>query len=119
MEFQGFDSWEEMQDAINKAREQADTRVRPWQAAIRPGNYFVQGTEYGFCIFGVVLESDDEFLQSEQGRHFRFCNCFSVACPDGEAGDVHVSVIGKVITEEVFNRYRDKGWVVEDGDRFD
>lgn len=118
MEFQSFDTWDEAMAAINEARQAADGRVKPWQAAIKAGDYFVQGTEYDFLIFGQVLESDDEYYQSEEGKHFRFCRCFSVACPDSESGDVHVSVIGLVITEEVFNRFKDKGWVVEEGDSF-
>ena len=35
MEFQGFDTYEEMMDAIDKAREAADVRVQPWQSAIK------------------------------------------------------------------------------------
>lgn len=119
MEFEPFDTWDEMIGAIDKARVEADKMVQPWQAEIKPGDHFVQGTEYGFFIFGVVMESDDEFLQSEEGKYYRFCKCFSVACPDGEMGDVHVSVIERVIGETVFNRFRDKGWAVEDGDTFD
>ena len=118
MEFQGFDSYEEMMDAIDKAREAADTRVAPWQADVKAGDYFVQATEYGFLIFGHVQESDEEFYKTDKGKHFRFCRCFSVACPEGELGDVHVSVITLVISESVFRRYEAKHWAVEDGDTF-
>lgn len=118
MEFQSFDSYEDMMAAIDEARMTADGRVKPWQAAIRPGDHFVQGTEYGFLIFGEVLNTDDEFYKSEEGKNYRFCKCYSIACPDGEMGDVHVSVIGLVIKEDVFRRFRDKGWAVEEGDNF-
>lgn len=34
------------------------------------------------------------FLDTEPRlKHYRFCRCFSVACPEGELGDVHVSVV--------------------------
>lgn len=105
-------------EAINKARVVADSRVKQWQAVIKAGDYFVQATPYGFLIFGQVLESDNEFYKSEEGKNYRFCKCYSVACPEGELGDVHVSVIGLVIEEQVFNRFKDKGWLVEDGDNF-
>lgn len=119
MEFESFDSYEAMMDAINKAREEADKKVQPWQAVIMPGDFFLQATPYGFLIFGQVLEGEGEFYKSEEGKNYRFCKCYSVAVPEGEMGDVHVSVINLVIKEKVFNKFRDKGWVVEEGDTFD
>lgn len=116
MEFESFDTFDEMLAAIDKARVAADSRVLPWQSEIKPGDYFVQGTPYGFLIFGQVLEADDAFYKSDEGKHYRLCQCYSVACPEGEMGDVHVSVIGMVINETVFKRFEAKGWTVEPGD---
>lgn len=116
MEFESFESFDQMMDAIDAARIQADKRVQPWQAAIKPGDYFVQATPYGFLIFGKVLEPEGEFHETEQGRNYRFCKCYSEACHDGEMGDVHVSAISLAITEEVFLRFKEREWIVQDGD---
>ena len=116
MEFQSFDTFEEMMEALEKARIAADGRVLPWQSEITAGDYFVQTTEYGFLIFGQVLESNDEFYKSEQGQHYRLCRCYSVACIEGECGDVHVSVISLKISQAVFEHFKEKNWNVEDGD---
>lgn len=118
MEFQSFDSYEAMMEAINRAREAADKNVQVWQAQIKAGDHFIQGTPYGFLIFGEALNTDDEFYKTPEGRNYRFCQCFSVACPDGEYGDIHTSVVSLVISEAVFNRFKDKGWNVEEGDSF-
>ena len=113
MEFQAFDSWDEMMGAIDKARIAADGRVQDYQAAIKAGDFFVQDTEYGFYIFGEILQADDEFYKSVEGKNYRFCKAYSVACIEGECGDVHVSVISAVISKALFESIRDKGWSIE------
>ncbi len=94
MEF--FDSVEEIFEAERKAREAADARVQDWQAKIKVGDYFRQETDYGFEIYGEVLEE----CEAEHLKYYRFCYCFSVACPLGEKGDVHVCQITEVISRE-------------------
>lgn len=102
MEF--FDSVEEMFEAERKAREAADARVLGWQAKIKVGDYFRQKTDYGFDIYGEVLEEHNaEFL-----KHYRFCYCFSVACPLGEKGDVHMSQITELISREEYEAIKAK-----------
>jgi hypothetical protein len=113
LEVQSFNSWDEMMSAINEARIVADGRVKDWQSAIKPGDHFIQSTEYGFYIFGEVLESDDDYYRSDEGKNYRFCRCYSVAVPDSECGDVHVSVIGAIISKEVFEKFREMNWNVD------
>ena len=96
MEF--FDSVEEMFEAERKAQEEANARVQEWQKQIKVGDCFRQETDYGFDIFGEVLEQ----CEAEHLMHYRFCYCFSVACPEGEKGDVHMSQITEVISREAF-----------------
>jgi len=76
----------------------ADERVQEWQKAIKKGDYFWQETEYEFSIYGEVLENDYE----GELQHYRFCKCYSSACPEGEIGDVHLSVISGILTREEF-----------------
>ena len=80
--------------------------MRPWQARAEPGDRFVSVSPEGLVIFGQVLEGYAE----ERLQHYRFCRCYSVVCPEGELGDVHVSTIGGFITAEQFDEAREKGW---------
>jgi len=105
-----YDSTEEMLDDLGQAMQEADEKVKPWQAEIKKGDYFWQETEYGFKIYGKVLNnaylvspSDEEGISGEKHlRNYRFCKCYSEACPEGETGDVHMSVIGGLLTREEF-----------------
>ena len=99
-----FDSIEEMLEAEKKAREAADARTQDWQKKIKPGDCFRQETPYGFDIYGEVLEEHD----AEHLKNYRFCYCFSAACPDGEKGDVHVSQVTEVISREDYEAVKAK-----------
>ena len=109
MEVEFFDTMEEAMEHLEEARKAADARVQPRQAAVKPGDCFINEGPDDPVIFGEVLEGYDE----ERLQHYRFCRCFSVACPEGELGDVHVSTIVRVISREVFEEARGKGWVLE------
>jgi len=78
-----YDTVEEMLDDLSKAMQEADKRVKPWQAQIKKGDYFRQETEYGFDIHGQVLHG----YREKRLRNYRFCYCFSPACPEGERGE--------------------------------
>ena len=98
-----------MLDDLSRAMQAADERVQDWQKAIKKGDCFLffrhsaerdwEETEYGFRIYGEVLE--DAYCE-EYLKNYRFCNCHSSACPEGELGDVHLSVIGGLIAREEF-----------------
>jgi len=98
MHIQFFDSFEEMMAAEKEAREAADNRTHDWQKQLKPGDCFVSPTPYGFNIYGVVLQS----YKQEHLQNYRLCNCYSVACPNGERGDTHVSTIAALISRETF-----------------
>jgi hypothetical protein len=98
MQITMYDTWENMIEAMQRASREADARVKPWQREIKVGDCFVQQTEYGFPIFGEVLAT----YQERHLKHYRFCFCFSEACPEGEKGDVHTSVITSLIDEAAF-----------------
>ena len=122
MEIQMFDSNEEMLNAVRRAREAADAQVQPWQAAIKPGDFFVRVAMLCselLTIYGEIIESpypeDREIFAQPHMRHYRLSKCFSEACPEGEMGDVHVSSIRAVIEQEEFEFARLKGWPPLDG----
>ena len=112
MHVEFFDSLEEAQARLRQAMEAADARVKPWQAAVKVGDCFIADSgEEDLVVFGEVLEA----YQEAHLQHFRFCRCYSVACQEGEVGDVHVSTILCVISREVFELARLHGWDVEEG----
>jgi len=43
----------------------------------------------------------------------RFCRCHSVACPEGELGDVHVSTVRCRISRRFLEQMRQAGWAME------
>ena len=94
-----YNSTEEMLDDLSRAMQEADSRVKPWQSEIKKGDCFWHDTEYGFQIYGEVLKKP---YREKHLRHYRFCKCFSEACPDGEMGYVHTSVISGLLTREEF-----------------
>ena len=94
-----YDSTEDMLDDLGQAMQEADKRVKPWQAEIKKGDCFWQDTEYSFKIYGKILKNA---YRKKELKHYRFCKCYSEACPEGETGDVHTSVIGGLLTREEF-----------------
>lgn len=110
MHVEFFDSLEEAQARLRQAMEAADGRVRPWQAAVKVGDCFIADSgEEDLVVFGQVLEGYTE----AHLRHYRFCRCFSVACPEGEVGDVHVSTVLCLVSREFFEAMRQEGWQTE------
>jgi hypothetical protein len=94
-----YESTEEMLDNLTDAMESADENTKEWQKAIKKGDYYMQETEYGFNIYGEVLKNA---YRQKNLRNYRFVKAYSVACSDGEIGDIHVSVITRVISKEEF-----------------
>jgi hypothetical protein len=110
MKVEFFDSMEQAAARLEQAMQAADARVRPWQAALAVGDCFIaDGGEEDLLVFGEVLEGYTE----ARLRHYRFCRCYSVACPEGELGDVHVSTVLCRISREFFEQMRAGGWAAE------
>ncbi len=108
MEFEAFDSFEEMMARLNEQILRADAEVENWQARIKPGDYFRRSSGYGFDIYGEVLQEEEP--RELRLRPYRFCNCYSVACPEGEMGDVHVSTIEVLLSKAEFEEAQEQGW---------
>ena len=94
-----YNSTEEMLNDLSQAMLEADDRVKPWQVEIKKGDYYMQETIYGFNIYGEVLRNAP---RAKHLRHYRFVKAYSLACSDGEPGDVHLSVISGILTREEF-----------------
>jgi len=132
MDITFYDSYDEMQEDLGRAMREADARVRPAQAAIRPGQHFIN-FRYGLelPIFGEILdiktlgvdEEEQRYIDESYGQpHMRFyrpSRCYSMACPEGEIGDVHLSEVDAIIDPELFDYYRENGWYGRESTRHD
>ena len=94
-----YENTEEMLDSLTEAMETADENTKEWQKALKKGDYYMQETEYGFNIYGKVLKNA---YRQKSLRNYRFVKAYSVACPDGEIGDIHISSITRIISKEEF-----------------
>jgi hypothetical protein len=114
MEAEFFDSLEEAQARLREAMEAADARVRPWQAAVKVGDCFIaDGGEEELLVFGEVLKG----YREAHLRHYRFCRCHSVPCPEVEVGDLHVSSILCLVSRQFLEAMRQERWEMAAGQR--
>ena len=59
LQFESFDTFDDMMERLQEQMKAADAGVKPWQAAITTGDYFRRWCEYGFNIYGEVLKEDE------------------------------------------------------------
>lgn len=83
------------------AEKAADQRVQEWQEQIKEGNHFKRITPDGLEIFGEVLGPG-------LSRNWRRCRCYSMSCPEGETGSVHVSQMDILIDKRTFESVKNK-----------
>jgi len=110
MEYQSYDSLEAMFEAMEKQRTIADMFTKPFQRAVDPGDYYTQTASDGLTIYGKILKDPEQ--RAPQFKNYRFVEAYSVACPEGELGDIHVAGITRIITCDEFLHAQDLGWQV-------
>jgi len=89
--------------AERRSREKADSKVRDWQREIGKGDCFKRIAD-GLEIYGEVLED----YGSGEFRNFRECRCYSLSCPEGETGSVHVATIDRLVDRKTFDKVKSK-----------
>lgn len=62
----------------------------------------------GFYVYGEILEPDEPY--TGHMASYRFCRAYSVACPHGELGDIHISQIERRLDRREFEAMRARGW---------
>lgn len=103
-----FDDLDDMFDQMRNNMDEADRDVKPWQEKVKAGDYFARWSELGFHVYGEILQEDEP---REKGlEHYRLCRGYSMACPQGEIGDIHVSAIDELISKEQFESAKERGW---------
>jgi hypothetical protein len=127
MSFQAFDSFEEAQAAMRAAEARANERATEAQRAIEYGDHWLS-TDGDLLIFGRVstLEELDAaeqqlgvnqrerrqeqaMIEGAHARGYRFGWAYSLACPSGEMGSTHISMMVQ-ITEHDFHAAESHHW---------
>ena len=130
-----YSSFEEMMEAEENARRIADSLVRPWQEKCRAGDILVSDPGYGFPVFHEILDNekivgenlkkygDDyedegvhilDLYREPYMRNYRFCRNYSVVVPEGELGDIHLSIALAKVYRDAFEKLRDNGFRMDE-----
>ena len=107
MSLHSFDDLEELFAHMRRDQENADSQVQDWQASVKPGEYVCRKGP-GFLIYSEILY--DAEPREPTLRNYRFTRSYSIACPSGELGDIHVSTIERKLSKEDFQAARENGW---------
>jgi hypothetical protein len=129
-----FGSWDELVEQERKARERADRYVQPWHYKLRAGDIVVSDPGIGFPIFHELLDNEkivaenfekygddyeeegqyilDLYCFGEQPWNYRFCRNYSEVVPEGELGDIHLSIAQLKICSEEFEEIREKKFII-------
>lgn len=128
-----YGSFEEMMEDLGRSMKAADARVTEDQKKYRIGDIFVSDSGYGFPIFNEIKdieaavkdmlwkygdEYEDEGIytldlyREPHMKYYRFCKAYSEVVPEGEMGDVHISVGLFRIPREAFEDAKEKGFRV-------
>ena len=112
-----------MMEDLGRAMKEADSRVKPTQAAIKPGQHFINyNDDLGIAIFGQILDigrlsanpEEQKYINEDYSqphmKYYRPTRCYSEVCPEGEIGDIHLSEIDAITDPELFSFYQENGW---------
>ena len=102
----GFGDFDELMKQLQDYMDAPDAQAKPWQTQIKPGDYVVRRGP-GFWIYSEMLEDSER--RPEGMARYRFTRSYSVACPDGELGDIHVSTTEPILSKEQFETAGDLG----------
>jgi len=105
------DSLDDMFAEMARAEDAANARITPAQEALRDDHtatrYFARAV-YDIVVYGEVPPASDPDLRA---RGYLTGTAYSIACPEGESGDTHVSVCIP-IGRPVFEMAREHDWPV-------
>lgn len=94
-------------DATARNSIAADEKIRGWQKKLNKGDcFYYYSSKRGIVVWGEVLENQNDPLL----HGYRTCRCFSATHPEGEVGEVHISVIHSPIPRAFLEKARSAGW---------
>lgn len=129
MSIKTYASDEELFEDIRKNREAADAAVGPEHKQYKIGTFYARFMpELEIIVYGEILDpiqeeidagaDEEEVAFSREHwaqpymKNYRATKSYSVACSNGEHGDVHVASMNVPLTKEEFERARGLGWPV-------
>lgn len=135
-----YRNFKELIDGWEKDQLAADVGVQDWQRSAKPGDHFLtlplcgvkvlpvfveiidpmdwwvkKGVVSALQLSGEALEEYTAELEIYKKPHmvnYRLTRSFSVQCPNGEMGDVHVSTLVKPLTSIEWMIFRRHAWDV-------
>jgi hypothetical protein len=130
MAVKDFASWDEAQKFMAESEKAANARILPAQLEIGWGDCWVEYDQISsLWIFGKVFtreagyassiaagaspneaELEQVDLDDAYRRGYRFGKAYSVACPEGELGDTHISQMLSKLEPLEFVAARDRDW---------
>jgi len=110
-------------ERVAEARRFADSQVLGWQRKLRPGDLCLSyNKDVELFVFHESLdplsyvsdEEEREYLRKtyaqETMANYRFTRSYSAICPDGELGDIHVSIVSCVVPPSVWEQCQTWQW---------
>lgn len=94
---------------LNKQNKIHDAQAKPWQKAIKPGDFY-KSIDDDLVIYGEILQPENAPEDLPLSENRRLVRAYSVSCPEGEMGTVHVAGITAHLTKEGFEKARAGGW---------
>jgi len=120
--FKSYESYEAMLTDMEIARRRADARVEPYQAALKGGDFALSVQNDLLVAYEVLdpkefaskdpdedMKSWAEVYDEPHMKNFRYTRAYSEIVPEGELGDVHVSVCVP-ISKDVFELLKESVW---------
>jgi hypothetical protein len=103
-------------ESLAENQQRADAQVEPWQSEMKDGDHFVHIVDMDgpVAIYGVIedskYEEDLELYNEPHMKNYRMCRCWSILCPEGELGSIHVATIQKKLSPSQFNLASQSDW---------
>jgi hypothetical protein len=111
MTVRSFDTAEQLFEALAEDKKAADAKVEDWQLKVTPGAYaWADIADYDLTIYYEIIKLELEEGDEPLPAGYRWTRGYSQACPKGELGSVHVSMLGGTISKEIFEAARELKW---------
>lgn len=112
-EFIPVDDIEDFNSLMESLGKKADAQVEPWQRELNTGDYFVRIlAPDNFPIYGRIIDlkhKEDQDYYKQQ-KNLRWTKCYSIACPEGEEGSIHISSVTMQLSPKQFEFAQKSGW---------
>lgn len=109
MHITSYDSLEAMVADMQENERRANDTVLPWQTRLKEGDKFVV-FEPDWDLWAFCEVRADSGRVTDHSRGYRFCDNYSVMCPEGDMADCHVLKALVVLDDEKWQAAKAHGW---------